>query len=152
MEWARVIRATVANLGKMGRSHALAWHRDPAFELVGSADRFKPVLDAALAEYAVTLIFIRPFVAWSWALFVLQPIPTAIVFVKKPLATNLTDAWRVAWAVARLGRKVVVRFILRHHPGWRRLFGEARRLGGPDVFRPNLNQQRKGLHERFTRR
>jgi predicted dehydrogenase len=39
---------------------------------------------------------------------------------------------------------VVVGYILRHHPSWQRLIAEARALGGPYVFRLNLNQQSSG--------
>jgi predicted dehydrogenase len=42
------------------------------------------------------------------------------------------------------GRKLVVGYILRHHPSWMRLIAEARALGGPYVFRLNLNQQSSG--------
>ena len=31
----RPLRVFVAGLGQMGRSHALAYHRDPGFEIVG---------------------------------------------------------------------------------------------------------------------
>jgi predicted dehydrogenase len=44
----------------------------------------------------------------------------------------------------RLNRKLVVGYILRHHPSWQRLIAEARALGGPYVFRMNLNQQSQG--------
>ena len=39
----------------------------------------------------------------------------------------------------------MVGYILRHHPSWIRLIAEARALGGPYVFRLNLNQQSSGL-------
>jgi predicted dehydrogenase len=68
----------------------------------------------------------------------------ADVFVEKPLATTVADARRVADVATRLGRKVVVGYILRHHPSWMRLIEEARALGGPYVFRLNLNQQSSG--------
>ncbi len=42
------------------------------------------------------------------------------------------------------GRKLVIGYILRHHPSWMRLIAEARALGGPYVFRMNLNQQSSG--------
>lgn len=49
------------------------------------------------------------------------------------------------WNVPRgWGRKLVVGYILRHHPSWQRLIAEARDLGGPYVFRLNLNQQSSG--------
>ena len=66
------------------------------------------------------------------------------VFVEKPLATNVADARRVVEAAKRTGRKLVVGYILRHHPSWMRLIEEARGLGGPFVFRLNLNQQSSG--------
>ncbi len=68
----------------------------------------------------------------------------AHVFVEKPLATTVADAQRVADTAARTNRKLVVGYILRHHPSWVRLIAEARALGGPFVFRLNLNQQSSG--------
>ena len=68
----------------------------------------------------------------------------AHVFVEKPLAANVDDAERVVAAAKKLGRKLVVGYILRHHPSWVRLIAEARGLGGPYVFRMNLNQQSSG--------
>ncbi|MFN7269276.1 MAG: Gfo/Idh/MocA family protein, partial [Cereibacter sp.] len=68
----------------------------------------------------------------------------AHIFVEKPLATTVADARRVVDVATRLGRKVVVGYILRHHPSWQRLIEEARALGGPYVFRLNLNQQSSG--------
>jgi predicted dehydrogenase len=77
----------------------------------------------------------------------------AHVFVEKPLATTVADAERVAEAARRTGCKVVVGYILRHHPSWIRLIEEARSLGGPYVFRLNLNQQSSGptweVHKRL---
>jgi predicted dehydrogenase len=70
----------------------------------------------------------------------------AHVFVEKPLATTVEDAERVVATATRLNRKLVVGYILRHHPSWTRMIAEARALGGPYVFRMNLNQQSSG-HE-----
>ncbi|TIN57008.1 MAG: Gfo/Idh/MocA family oxidoreductase, partial [Mesorhizobium sp.] len=66
------------------------------------------------------------------------------VFVEKPLATTMADARRVVAAAKANGRKLVIGYILRHHPSWIRLIAEARKLGGPYVFRMNLNQQSSG--------
>ena len=66
------------------------------------------------------------------------------VFVEKPLATTVADAERVVAAARANGRKLVIGYILRHHPSWMRLIAEARKLGGPYVFRMNLNQQSSG--------
>ena len=49
----------------------------------------------------------------------------ADVFVEKPLATTMEDARRVVDAAKRLGRKLVVGYILRHHPSWRKLVDAA---------------------------
>jgi predicted dehydrogenase len=68
----------------------------------------------------------------------------AHVFVEKPLATTVADAGRVVAKAQETGRKLVVGYILRHHPSWMRLIEEARALGGPYVFRLNLNQQSSG--------
>ena len=68
----------------------------------------------------------------------------AHVFVEKPLATTVADARRVVECARATGRKLVVGYILRHHPSWMRLIAEARELGPPFVFRLNLNQQSTG--------
>ncbi len=152
-----MIRVLVAGLGNMGRSHALAYHRGPAFELVGLVNRSAPTLDPALAGYAVTPDFhealarLKPDLVCvstysdSHADYAIAAMEAgAHVFVEKPLATTVADAQRVADCAARTGKKVVVGYILRHHPSWMRLIAEARALGGPFVFRLNLNQQSSG--------
>jgi predicted dehydrogenase len=152
-----MIRVMVAGLGNMGRSHALAYHRDPAFDLVGLVNRSTPTLDPALAGYPITTDFhealarLKPDLVCvstysdSHADYAIAAMRAgADVFVEKPLATTVADARRVAETAARLGRKVVVGYILRHHPSWIRLIEEARALGGPYVFRLNLNQQSSG--------
>jgi len=152
-----MIRVLVAGLGNMGRSHALAYHRNPAFDLVGLVNRTAPRLDPSLGGYAVTpdfhaaLAALKPDLVCvatysdSHADYAVAAMEAgADVFVEKPLATTVADARRVAETAARLGRKVVVGYILRHHPSWMRLIAEARALGGPYVFRLNLNQQSTG--------
>ena len=152
-----MIRVMVAGLGNMGRSHALAYHRDPAFELVGLVNRSRPTLDPALAGYPVTPDFhealarLKPDLVCvstysdSHADYAIAAMEAgAHVFVEKPLATTVADAKRVADCARRTGKKVVVGYILRHHPSWMRLIAEARALGGPYVFRLNLNQQSSG--------
>ncbi|MGO4437792.1 Gfo/Idh/MocA family protein [Rhizobium sp. RAF56] len=151
------IRVLVAGLGNMGRSHALAYHNNPGFEIVGLVNRSKPVLAPELAGYEIHTEFEN-------ALNALKPDLCAIctysdshadyavmafeagcdVFVEKPLATTVADAERVVAAAKKAGRKLVVGYILRHHPSWMRLIAEARQLGGPYVFRMNLNQQSSG--------
>ena len=151
------IRVLVAGLGNMGRSHALAYHNNPGFEIVGLVNRSKPVLAPELGGYDIHPNF-------ETALNTLKPDLCSIctysdshadyavmafeagcdVFIEKPLATTVADAERVVAAAKKAGKKLVVGYILRHHPSWIRLIAEARKLGGPYVFRMNLNQQSSG--------
>jgi predicted dehydrogenase len=151
------VRVLVAGLGNMGRSHALAYHNNPGFEIVGLVNRSKPVLAPELGGYTIHPDFEK-------ALQELKPDLCSIctysdshadyavmafeagcdVFIEKPLATTVADAERVVAAARKAGKKLVVGYILRHHPSWIRLIAEARKLGGPYVFRMNLNQQSSG--------
>jgi predicted dehydrogenase len=152
-----MIRVLVAGLGNMGVSHALAYHNDPAFRIVGLVNRTPVTLPEALqgypltSDYAQALARLKPDLVCiatytdSHADYAVAAMEAgAHVFVEKPLATTVADAQRVADCAARTGRKVVVGYILRHHPSWQRLIAEARALGGPFVFRLNLNQQSSG--------
>ncbi|WP_395821776.1 Gfo/Idh/MocA family protein [Devosia sp.] len=154
----QTIRVLVAGLGSMGRSHALAYHRHPGFEVVGLVNRRVPELDAELAgypihtDYAAALRALQPDLVSintysdthaDYAVMALEQ--GAHVFVEKPLATTVADAERVVAAARANGRKLVVGYILRHHPSWMRFIAEARALGGPYAFRLNLNQQSSGL-------
>lgn len=152
-----MIRVLVAGLGNMGRSHALAYHTNPDFQIVGLVNRSRPDLPPELqgypitADYAEALARLKPDLVCvatysdSHADHAVAAMEAgADVFVEKPLATTVADARRVADCAARTGRKVVVGYILRHHPSWQRLIAEARALGGPYVFRLNLNQQSSG--------
>jgi len=152
-----MIRVLVAGLGNMGRSHALAYHHDPAFQIVGLVNRSAVDLPPDLQGYPVSpdytealhrlkpgLVCIATY-SDSHADYAVAAMEAGVdVFVEKPLATTVADARRVVDVATRLGRKVVVGYILRHHPSWMRLIEEARALGGPYVFRLNLNQQSSG--------
>ncbi len=151
------MRVLVAGLGNMGRSHALAYHGNPAFEVVGLVNRSPVDLPEALRGYPVStdyheavarlspdLVCVATYTD-SHAEYAIAAMETgAHVFVEKPLAMTVVDAEHVVAAAERLGRKLVVGYILRHHPSWQRLIAEARALGGPYVFRLNLNQQSTG--------
>ena len=152
-----MIRVLVAGLGNMGQSHALAYHKDPSYRIVGLVIRsprpLPPELDGyplfedyaeALAATAPDLVCVATYTDTHADYAVAAMEAGAHVFVEKPLAGNVADARRVVDAATRLGRKLVVGYILRHHPSWQRLIAEARDLGGPYVFRLNLNQQSTG--------
>jgi predicted dehydrogenase len=154
---AKPIRVLVAGLGNMGRSHALAYHNNPGFEIVGLVNRSKPQLaeelqhytihpnfEAALKELKPDLCSICTYSDSHADYAVLAFEAGCDVFIEKPLATTVADAERVVAAAKKAGRKLVIGYILRHHPSWMRLIAEARNLGGPYVFRMNLNQQSSG--------
>ncbi|MBD9373028.1 Gfo/Idh/MocA family oxidoreductase [Rhizobium sp. ARZ01] len=151
------IRVLSAGLGNMGRSHALAYHENPGFEIVGLVNRSKVDLPDALKGYEILPSFtealkeLKPELCSintysdSHAEYALAAMEAgAHVFVEKPLATTVADAERVVACAKANGRKLVIGYILRHHPSWMRLIAEARKLGGPYVFRMNLNQQSSG--------
>ena len=150
------MRVVVAGLGNMGKSHALAYHAHPGAEIIGLINRSEVELPAELAEYPRYASFeeglaLKPDLVCiatysdSHADYAIAAMEAgADVFIEKPLATTVEDAERVVACAKRLGRKLVVGYILRHHPSWQRLIAEARDLGGPYVFRMNLNQQSDG--------
>ncbi len=151
------LRVVVAGLGNMGRSHALAYETNPGFDIAALVNRSDVALPESLARHGIRRDFLaalrdeKPDVASictytdthaDYAVAALEA--GCHVFVEKPLATTVADADRVVAAARANGRKLVVGYILRHHPSWMRLISEARALGGPYVFRMNLNQQSSG--------
>jgi len=153
----RPLRTLVAGLGHMGRSHALAYHAHAGFDLVGLVNRSPVALpdeltgyrmdqefSKALSDLAPDVVSINTY-SESHANYAIQAIERGChVFLEKPMATTVADANRVVAAARDNDRKLVVGYILRHHPSWQRLIEEARTLGGPYVFRLNLNQQSSG--------
>ena len=151
------VRVLVVGLGNMGKSHASAYHRNPGFEIVGLVNRsavalpeelqgyeIHPRFEDALAELKPDLCSINTYSDTHADYAVMAFEAGCHVFVEKPLATTVADAERVVAAAGKHGRKLVIGYILRHHPSWMRLIAEARKLGPPYVFRMNLNQQSSG--------
>jgi predicted dehydrogenase len=66
------------------------------------------------------------------------------VFIEKPLADSVEGAERVVAAARKAGKKLVIGYILRHHPSWQRFIELSHDLGKPLVMRMNLNQQSAG--------
>jgi predicted dehydrogenase len=151
------LKVLVVGLGQMGRSHALAYHTHSGFDIVGLVNRSAPTLPDELSgypvrnDYAAALAEFKPDVVSiathtnthaDYAVAALEA--GAHVFVEKPLAATVADAQRVVDTAIANKRKVVIGYILRHHPSWTKLIEESRKLGGPYVFRMNLNQQSSG--------
>ena len=152
-------RVLVVGLGHMGLSHALAYTRIEGFEVVGVCSRhvahvqLPPALDwaARYASFDEALRGAKPDVVSintfpdTHAEFAVRAMEAgAHVFVEKPLAETVADAQRVVDTAVRTKRKLVIGYILRHHPSWMRFIEIARTLGTPLVFRMNLNQQSSG--------
>ena len=151
------LKVLVVGLGQMGRSHAMAYHGHLGFEIVGLVNRSTPTLPEELASYpvrhdfAAALAEFKPDVVSiathtnthaDYAVAAMEA--GAHVFVEKPLAATAEHAARVVACANATGRKLIIGYILRHHPSWMRLIEESRALGGPYVFRMNLNQQSSG--------
>lgn len=157
---AKKIRVLVVGLGNMGLSHAKAYHQLEGFEIVGLCARSLDtgnILPAELANYP-------RFTDYEHALAKLVPDAVSIntwpdthaefsqkafsagahVFLEKPIATSVEDAEKVVEAARKANRKLLVGYILRHHPSWAKFVELAQTLGKPLVMRMNLNQQSSG--------
>ena len=159
------LRVLVVGLGQMGRSHALAYHRNPGFEIIGLVNRSPAGLPPALERYRwldsfaaglaekPDLVSINSYTDSHADYAVAAMEAGAHVFVEKPLASTVADAERVVATARRTGRKLVIGYILRHHPSWIEFIAQARKLGPPFVMRMNLNQQSAGaaweIHKRL---
>lgn len=152
-----MIRVLVVGLGQMGQSHARAYASLPDFDLVGLVNRSSVPLPkalshlpieqdftAALAQHRPDMVAIATYSDSHAALAIEAMEAGAHVFVEKPVATTLQDCDAVAEAARRTGAKLMVGHILRHHPTWVALIEAARAMGGPYVFRLNLNQRSTG--------
>lgn len=151
------VKVLVVGLGNMGLSHARAYAANPGFEIVGLVNRSIPTLPpelmgsklyddfgVALAATMPDLVSINTYTDTHADYAVLAMEAGAHVFVEKPLATSVEDARRVVDTARRTGRKLVIGYILRHHPSWVKFIELARTLGTPAVMRLNLNQQSSG--------
>ncbi|HZH50996.1 MAG TPA: Gfo/Idh/MocA family oxidoreductase [Microvirga sp.] len=152
-------RVLVVGLGNMGMSHALAYSRIEGYEIAGLCTRNiedmtlpAPLQQGArFTDFEEALAATKPDVVsintWSdtHAPYAIKAMEAgAHVFVEKPLADTVEDAQRVVDTAVRMKRKLVVGYILRHHPSWMKFIEIARTLGTPNVFRMNLNQQSSG--------
>jgi len=150
----------IIGCGNMGASHAMAYHRMEGVRICGLVSRgqSKEILNQQLGGgYAL-------FDNVEEALEKTRPQAVCIstypdtheeyatkafamgchVFMEKPIADSVAGAVRVANAAAQSGKKLVIGYILRHHPSWIRFVDIAQQLGKPLVMRMNLNQQSHG--------
>lgn len=154
------LRVLVVGCGNMGAAHSLAYQHLDEFTLCGlvargdSKARLKAQLAAeiplfddlklAIAETQADAVCIATWADTHEVLALTALAAGCHVFLEKPLATTVSGAKRVV-ATARLaGKKLVVGYILRHHPAWQHFIELSHGLGKPLVMRMNLNQQSSG--------
>jgi len=158
------IRILVVGCGHMGTSHARAYHHlADDFEIVGlvsrgAASRQKLNAEfggryAEFEDYADALARTKPDAVCistypdTHAAYAIRALEAgAHLFLEKPVADNLADCERVVATAKRLGRKMIVGYILHVHPSWQKFTELARTLGKPLVMRMNLNQQSSGAN------
>lgn len=152
------IKVLVVGCGNMGASHARSYFKIPEFEIVGLVSRPNSKRRASLA---MELGGLKQYDDFNEALKDAKPDVVSIntytdthkefaikslranahVFIEKPLAENIEDATEIVKLAKEKNRKVVVGYILRHHPTWNKFIEIAKGLGKPLVMRMNLNQQ-----------
>jgi predicted dehydrogenase len=156
----KILRILVVGCGNMGASHAMAYHTIDGFQICGlvSRGKSKELLNAKLGnQYEL-------FDDMDTAMKATQPDAVCIstypdthesfaikafesgchVFIEKPVADSVVAAENVVAAAKKAGKKLVVGYILRHHPSWERFIELTGQLGKPLVMRMNLNQQSDG--------
>lgn len=153
----KTIKILVVGCGNMGSSHATAYHHLDGFEICGlvSQGKSKEVLNAKLGnryplfssmeegmqqtQPDAVCISTYPDTHEKFAVMAFEH--GCHVFIEKPLADSVEGAERVAAAARKAGKKLVVGYILRHHPSWEKFVELTAQLGKPLVMRMNLNQQ-----------
>lgn len=155
------IKIVVVGCGNMGSSHARAYNKLDEFEIVGIVDQdpkrvedfnasvngnYKHFSDfsVALAETKPDAVAICTYPATHEPLAIQAMEAGCHVFVEKPISSTVEGARKVVECAKRLNKKVVVGYILRHHPSWIKFIELSRSLGTPLVMRMNLNQQSHG--------
>lgn len=155
------IRILVIGCGNMGASHATAYHHMPEFEICGlvargeSKNRLNQKLnakyplfddfDSALEQAKPDAVCISTYPDTHEEFAVKALDKGCHIFIEKPLADTIEGSQRIIDKAKEKGKKVVVGYILRHHPSWIRFIEEAQKMGKPLVMRMNLNQQSHGF-------
>jgi predicted dehydrogenase len=155
------LKVLVIGCGTMGTSHALAYQSIDEFKITGLVSRGAASRNAlnqklgggyaTFSDYLQALEKTQPDVVSintypdTHEEFALSAFEMgAHVFVEKPVAPTVEGCQRVIRAAQDANRKMIVGYILRHHPSWIRFIEIARSLGKPLVMRMNLNQQSSG--------
>ena len=156
----KIVRVLVVGCGNMGASHATAYHNSPNFDICGlvSPGKSKETLNTKLGggyplfnDYSEALRKTKPDAVCistypdTHEAYAIEAMKSGChVFIEKPIADSLKGALHVAEVAKKTGKKLVVGYILRHHPSWIKFIEVAKEMGKPLVMRMNLNQQSHG--------
>jgi predicted dehydrogenase len=150
------VRVLVVGCGNMGSSHATAYHHLDGFEITGLVSKgntkqklneklgnkyplFDTMEEGMSTKPDAVCISTYPDTHEPFAIRALES--GCHVFIEKPLADSVEGAQRVVAAAKKANKKLVVGYILRHHPSWEKFVQLTSQLGKPLVMRMNLNQQ-----------
>ena len=144
----------------MGSAHAKAYNDISEFELVGlvsnTAKRRSPLskelggiaefdnFEKALLETNPDVVSINTYTESHKDYAIKSLNHGAHIFIEKPLAETIDDALEIIELAKKKNKKVVVGYILRYHPAWKKFIEISHSLGTPLVMRMNLNQQSSG--------
>tara|TARA_B100001121_G_scaffold171152_1_gene149456 strand:- start:2314 stop:3387 length:1074 start_codon:yes stop_codon:yes gene_type:complete len=150
-------RVLVVGVGNMGSAHAKAYNDIREFELVGlvakTEKRRSPLskrlggvrefddFEKALSECNPDVVSINTYTESHKEYAIKSLTHGAHIFIEKPLAETIEDALEIIELARKKNRKIVVGYILRFHPAWKKFIEVSHTLGSPIVMRMNLNQQ-----------
>jgi len=154
-------RVLCVGAGNTGRSHILAYHRLDGFEIAGICTRSPGSRNKVMEELGATY---PGFDSYEKGLAETKPDAVCIttypdthyeytklaleagchVFLEKPIAETIDEAEALVALAKKVNRKLVVGYVLRHHPSWIQFVEKVHTLGKPLVMRMNLNQQSSG--------
>ena len=152
-----IFKVLVVGVGNMGSSHARAYHKINDFKLVGLVSRTPNKrnklaielgdvpqfdnFDTALKQADPDIVSINSYTETHKEFAIKSLNNGSHIFIEKPLAENIKDAKEIIDLAINKNKKIVVGYILRHHPTWQKFINLSQGLGSPLVMRMNLNQQ-----------
>lgn len=155
-----MISILIVGCGNMGASHAEAYEKHSEFSICGLVSRgeSKEKLNTNLSnDYSLYESFEEALVTTKPDAVCISTYPETHetyalaaldkgcdVFLEKPIATSVEGGKRILKKMITARKKVVVGYILRHHPVWQEFIMQSKHLGKPLVMRMNLNQQSQG--------
>ena len=155
-----IYNVLVVGVGNMGKAHAKAYYKIDEFNLVGLVARSperRTLLskelgnvpqfddfDKALKETKPEIVSINSYTETHKDFAIKSLNSGAHIFIEKPLAENIKDAEEIISLAKKKNKKILVGYILRHHPTWNKFIKLSHNLGSPLVMRMNLNQQSSG--------